>query len=110
VTRHAKASSAGSTQRQATGLGRLFRAGLASRDASLRVDGSGAPSTVRRSLALAPVLAFAALLASALPALALAASSAPAAPPTVIIDPVSGTALAGLLFTVAAFGYSGGLA
>ncbi|HUC08378.1 MAG TPA: hypothetical protein VMR96_09830, partial [Solirubrobacterales bacterium] len=49
---HAKASSAGSTQRQASGLGRIFRGASATRGASSDADGSGASS---RKLGLATI-------------------------------------------------------
>ncbi len=44
MRRHAKASSAAPTQRQATGLGRIFRGAFATRASSSRGDGSGAPT------------------------------------------------------------------
>ncbi len=44
---HAKASTAGSTQRQAGRLGRIFRGALATRGASLDSKGSGAPRVGR---------------------------------------------------------------
>jgi hypothetical protein len=44
LRRHSKASSVGSTQRQATGLGRIFRGAFATRGASLGSEGSGVPS------------------------------------------------------------------
>ena len=69
---HAKASTAGSTQRQATGLGRIFRGADAGRAPSPRAAGSGATS--RRLLACLPL---ALLLA------ALFAASAQAAPETI---------------------------
>jgi hypothetical protein len=69
VRRHAKASTAGSTQRQAGRLGRFFRGGLATRASSSRVKGSGAPSTGRLTsarglfgLACLAILALTALL------------------------------------------------
>ena len=60
MRRNAKASTAGSTQRQATGLGRFFRGALAGRGSSPDATGSGAPSARRVVL---PVGAFAAILA-----------------------------------------------
>ncbi len=56
----AKASTAGSTQRQATGLGRFFRGANATRGSSPDATGSGARSARRVVL---PVGAFAAILA-----------------------------------------------
>ncbi len=44
MNRHAKATSAGSTQRQAKGLGRMMRGAFVTRGASSDGDGSGAPS------------------------------------------------------------------
>ncbi len=52
---HAKASTAGSTQRQDSGLGRIFRGALAIRGASGGVDGSGAPS-IRLAVSATAVL------------------------------------------------------
>jgi hypothetical protein len=51
VRRHAKASSAGSNTRQVKDLGRIFRGGFATREASRRADGSGA--SIGRTAALA---------------------------------------------------------
>ncbi len=65
---HAKASSAGSTERQASGLGRFFRGAFATRAASSEAKGSGAPK--------APRLAFPAALVAALALLAFAAAPA----------------------------------
>jgi len=63
VRSHAKASTAGSTQRQASGLGRILRGADAGRAPSPRAKGSGAPA--RRLLAcLAPALLLAALFAA----------------------------------------------
>lgn len=78
---HAKASSAGPTTRQATGLGRFFRGAFATPGASSGSNGSGAP-TADSSFApggIRVIVLLAALLATALLALALAASSAHAA-------------------------------
>ncbi len=47
MKRHAKAATAGSTQRQASGLGRFVRGALATRGASTDAKGSGAPATAR---------------------------------------------------------------
>ena len=63
MRRNAKASTAGSTQRQATGLGRIFRGALATRASSLPNGGSGAPAhRGRLALLTVAVLVFAALL------------------------------------------------
>ena len=59
---HVKASTAGSTQRQAGRLGRIFRGAFATRDASLDSKGSGAPKARRFVLPLA-VLALSLALA-----------------------------------------------
>jgi hypothetical protein len=75
VSSHVKASSAGSTQRQATGLGRSFRGAFATRGVSSGAGGSGARSG-------RAVRGAAGLLASLL-ALMVAASSALAAAPIV---------------------------
>ena len=74
MNRHAKAPSAGSSTREGSRLGRVVRGAFATRGASSRAKGSGAPST-RLSLILASA---AALLALALPAIASAAT-----PPTI---------------------------
>jgi phosphodiesterase/alkaline phosphatase D-like protein len=62
VRRHAKATSAGSTQRQAGRLGRILRGALATRSSSGDAGGAGAPShrltlllTITAALLLAPV-------------------------------------------------------
>ena len=60
MKRHAKASTAGTTQRQAKGLGRFFRGAFVTRASSRDAKGSGAPSARRVVL---PVGAFAAILA-----------------------------------------------
>ncbi len=65
---HAKAPSAGSTERQATGLGRFFRGAFATRGVSGEAKGSGAPKGAR--------LAFPAALVAALALLAFAAAPA----------------------------------
>ncbi len=84
MRRHAKASTAGSTKRQAGGLGRAFRRAV-TRGASHRFNGSGARSDVptaanvagrRSSLAIA-ALALAALLLFAAPAFAGTATDRP---------------------------------
>jgi len=62
VRRHAKASTAGSTQRQATGLGRVFRGADATRGVSSDANGSSASAPAARRLVL-PVSVFAALVA-----------------------------------------------
>jgi hypothetical protein len=65
VKRIAKASSAGSTTRQAKGLGRIFRGVFATRGASGGADGSGAPSRrLRHGLLAALAAAFVLLPAS----------------------------------------------
>ncbi len=53
VSSHAKAASTGSTQRQATGLGRIFGAALATRASSDSARGSGAPSYATSAFSLA---------------------------------------------------------
>ena len=58
MKRHAKASSAGSTLHQATGLGRIVRGALVTRGASSDAEGSGAPS-YRGRLALLSLAALA---------------------------------------------------
>jgi hypothetical protein len=68
VTSHAKASSAGSTQRQASGLGRFFRGALATRGASLEAKGSGAPAARRLALPVSVFAALTALMVVAIPA------------------------------------------
>ncbi len=65
---HAKASSAGSTERPASGLGRFLRGAFATRGASGDAKGSGAPKGAR--------LAFPAALVAALTLLAFAAAPA----------------------------------
>jgi len=68
VKHHAKRPTAGSNQRQATGLGRMFRGSFAGRGASSGAKGSGAPSR-RRPLgvlaALSAVLVTALIVATA---------------------------------------------
>jgi NHL repeat-containing protein len=64
VRRHAKATSAGSTQRRAGSLGSRIRGALAVPGASLNANGSGAPSRARAS-ALALAIAALTLLAFA---------------------------------------------
>jgi hypothetical protein len=76
VRSHAKASSAGTTQRQATGLGRIFRGVPATRGASPTSIGSGAPAAGRLSHLLCALVAALALLA-------LLAAPASAAAPTI---------------------------
>jgi hypothetical protein len=65
VTRHAKASSARSSERQATGPGGTIRVTLATRVSSLRAEGDGGPSPRGRIVALALVTAALTLLALA---------------------------------------------
>jgi WD40-like Beta Propeller Repeat len=57
VRSHAKASTAGSTKRQASGLGRIFRGADAIRGISPRANGSGAPKARRLVLPLALMVA-----------------------------------------------------
>jgi hypothetical protein len=57
VRSHAKASSAGSTQRQASGLGRFFRGTFATRSSSRGASGSGAPSFRPNGLSLVSLFA-----------------------------------------------------
>ncbi|MGC1852638.1 MAG: fibronectin type III domain-containing protein [Solirubrobacterales bacterium] len=64
---HAKASTAGSTQRQANGLGRIFRGAVATRGASPTSTGSGAPKA-GRLLPVSVLVALIALLVLAIPA------------------------------------------
>ncbi len=74
MKQHAKASSAGSTQRQATGLGSTGRGGLAGRAPSPHSSGSGAPSHRARAGLVSLAIAALSLLALLLvPALASAA-------------------------------------
>ena len=66
MRRHAKASSAGSNQRQATGLGRIFRGANATRGSSPDATGTRASSARRLALPLCVLaLALAAIPASA---------------------------------------------
>jgi hypothetical protein len=81
VRSHAKASTAGSTQRQAMGLGRIFRGALATRGASPAFKGSGAPKARRMAL---PLALFVALIS-----LALGVGSASAVAPTIVSSGVS---------------------
>jgi hypothetical protein len=81
VRSHAKASTAGSTQRQATGLGRIFRGALATRGASPSFKGSGAPKARRLAL---PLALFVSILS-----LALWAGVASAVAPTIVSSGVS---------------------
>jgi hypothetical protein len=81
VRRHAKASSAGSTTRQASGLGRIFRGVFATRGSSSDAKGSGASSAGRKAFAATAFAALLALLALAIPA--------SAADPVVVTSPVS---------------------
>lgn len=69
LRRHARASSAGSTMRQGSRLGRIFRGAVAARASSLRFKGSGAPSFL--------VVAAAIALTSAVWASGASASSLP---------------------------------
>lgn len=76
MRRHAKASSAGPTMRQARGLGRIFRGALATRGASRNDQGRGAPSSKL-------LLGFAAAL---LATMALGVTLATAVSPVVTIE------------------------
>jgi hypothetical protein len=67
VKRHAKASSAGSTQRQGDSLGRFFRGAFVTRGGSGDAKGSGAPATGRRGIFLLLAL-LAAMALTAVPA------------------------------------------
>jgi len=87
VRSHAKASTAGSTQRQARGLGRVLREGRATRDAIAGADGRGVSAIGR----FGPVIA---LLAALL--LAVGAASASAAAPA-----ISSTSVAAVTTTTA---------
>jgi DNA-binding beta-propeller fold protein YncE len=62
VRHHAKASSAGSTQRQANRLGRFFRGAFAPGGASSNGDGRGAPSHAPTRLAITAAFAFVLLI------------------------------------------------
>ncbi len=84
MRRHAKAATAGLTQRQATGLGRLVRAGATARGGSSSPKGSSAPAAGL----------FASLLALALTAMALLAAPASAAAPAISDTWVEGVAFA----------------
>jgi NHL repeat-containing protein len=64
VRSHAKAAFAGATQRQAKGLGRIFRGALATRDGSLSVKGSSAPQAKRPLLPIGTLAAILALVLS----------------------------------------------
>ena len=68
VRRHEKASTAGSTQRQATGLGRFFRGAGVGRGSSLDSKGSGAPAVRRLILPVGVLASLIALLVFAIPA------------------------------------------
>jgi hypothetical protein len=68
VRRHAKAPTAGSTQRQAGRLGRFFRGAFASRGAALASKGSGAPAVKRLVIPVGVFAALIALLVFAIPA------------------------------------------
>ncbi|MGC1852172.1 MAG: hypothetical protein WA687_07015 [Solirubrobacterales bacterium] len=68
MRRTSKAATAGSTQRQAKGLGRIFRGAAATRGASLASKGSGAPKARRLLLPASALASIAALLAIAIPA------------------------------------------
>jgi hypothetical protein len=81
VRSHAKASTAGSTQRQAQGLGRFFRGALATRGASSDARGGGAPKSKRLALPIA--------LLVAVFSLTLGVASALAVAPTIVSTSVS---------------------
>ncbi len=72
---HAKASSAGSTERPASGLGRFFRGAFATRGASSDAKGSGAPTGTRLAFPAALIAAFALLALAATPASAVTTRS-----------------------------------
>lgn len=77
MSSHAKASTGGSTQRRANGLGRFCRGAFAARGVSIRADGSGGPSPRRPfrvvgSAFLTPLAAF------LVPLVAIALAAAPA--------------------------------
>ena len=74
MRRHAKASTAGSTKRQATGLGRFLRGADATRGSSRDSKGSGAPAAGRLVLPVGALAGLLCLLAAAIPAGALAAT------------------------------------
>jgi hypothetical protein len=78
VRRHAKAPTARSTKRQASGLGRFLRGALATRGVSSGVDGSGASPSGRRHARWAFSAACLALIGGA-----FAATAPAAAPPTI---------------------------
>ncbi len=95
---HAKASSAGSTQRQASGLGGYFRGAFATRASSHGADGSGAPSPRGTGL---PVFS---LLAAFAVSLGLFASTASA---TISHNPEPFSPLTGAASGVAPYELSG---
>jgi hypothetical protein len=68
VRSHAKASTAGSTKRRAKGLGRIFRGAAATRDASPRAQGSGAPKARGLLISVSVFGVILALMALAMPA------------------------------------------
>jgi WD40 repeat protein len=68
VRSHAKASTAGTTQRQAPGLGRIFRGALATGGALSSAKGSGAPAARRLVIPVSVFAAILALMAIAIPA------------------------------------------
>jgi hypothetical protein len=68
VRRHEKASTAGSTKRQAKGLGRFFRGADAGRGSSLTSKGIGVPSARRLVLPVGVFASLIALMIFALPA------------------------------------------
>jgi WD40-like Beta Propeller Repeat len=87
VKHHAKASSAGSTTRQANDLGRIFRGAALIRGASSDADGSGAPSGGR--LGRAVVVSALALVSLALFASQALAASAPSVDDTYATDVIT---------------------
>ena len=68
MRRHAKASSAGSNQRQATGLGRFFRGANATRGSSPDATGTRTSSARRVALPLCAIAGALALVLAAIPA------------------------------------------
>ncbi|MGC1853486.1 MAG: hypothetical protein WA687_13735, partial [Solirubrobacterales bacterium] len=75
---HAKAATAGSNQRQANGLGGIFRGAIATRGASLTAKGSSAPKTRRTAISILALVASLIAIAAIVP-LANAATPAVAA-------------------------------
>ena len=126
MSSHAKASTAGTTQRQATGLGRIFRGAAATRASSFGRNGRGTSSGRLGALGLAMAVAAALLALFAASASAIGIHEeeefSPLAPPTgVTLHELNGLALdeatgnvfvtdaeGGVVGQVAIFGAEGG--